>query len=188
MKNITTTSIADFGYRERELILDILKAWQEQGLPEGFCDEQVVFMMNKDSGNVFLTNEEYQTAMMNGDKLEIWHSCFNCGHEGFEEDCQLNDSGCNACFPKDEAKEMRRTCAIANRKSIEEHDDYPTVSICVTREEWERCKFLCMQLDSQDPTVFIETDHPDGYNMILLHPETHELFWGYSADFEFEGQ
>lgn len=35
--------------------------------------------------------------MLNDDKLEIWNNCFNCGHEGFQEDCQLSDEFCNEC-------------------------------------------------------------------------------------------
>ncbi len=94
---ITTTNLADFGHREREEMTHLLNAWNQQGLPDDFCDDQVTFVFNKMSGCVFLTNGEYQTAMMNGDKLEIWHNCSNCGHEGFAEDCQLNDDGCNEC-------------------------------------------------------------------------------------------
>jgi hypothetical protein len=93
----TTTDLADFGSRERWLLVELLTAWDKQGLPENFYDDEVRAMMNRNSGNVFLTNSEFQTAMMNGDKLEIWHSCPNCGHEGFYEDCQLNDDGCNEC-------------------------------------------------------------------------------------------
>lgn len=96
-QEITTTDLADFGYSERSMLIDLLKAWDEQGLPESFYDEEVRFMMNKESGFVFLTNSEYQTAMMNGDKLEIWHTCCNCGHEGFAEDCQIKEEGCNEC-------------------------------------------------------------------------------------------
>jgi hypothetical protein len=42
-------------------------------------------------------------AMMNGDKLEMWHNCSNCGHEGFAEDCQLNEDGCNECNEVEES-------------------------------------------------------------------------------------
>lgn len=41
---------------------------------------------NLNSGYVFLTDDEFNVAMMNGDKLEIFHTCFNCGNEGFAED------------------------------------------------------------------------------------------------------
>lgn len=102
MKEVTTTNLAEFGYREREMLITLLQAWHSQGLPAGFYDEEVVPMMNKNSGYVFLTNADFQTAMMNGDKLEMWNNCFNCGHEGFEEDCQLNDDGCNECKPHNE--------------------------------------------------------------------------------------
>lgn len=77
-----------------------------------------------------------------------------------------------------------RTIAFV-RKDLIDEEDYPPSSICVTREEWEGLYFYCMQLDREDDLPFQETDHPEGFNMILLHPETHQLFWVYSIDFEF---
>jgi len=96
-REVTTTDLADFGFHDREELIQLLRAWHEKGLPEGFYEDEVRAMMDRNSGNVFLTNSEYQVAMMNGSKLEMWHNCGNCGHEGFEEDCQLNDDGCNEC-------------------------------------------------------------------------------------------
>ena len=82
----TTTDLAKFGARERRIAEELLKAWREQGLPEDFYDEDVTIMLNTNSGNVFLTNSEYQAAMMNVNKLETWYNCPQCGHEGFKED------------------------------------------------------------------------------------------------------
>ncbi len=98
-QEVTTTDLADFGSRERWLLVELLTAWDKQHLPEEFFDDEVRPMMNRNSGNVFLTNSEYQVCIMNDDKLEMWHTCFECGHEGFQEDCQLNDNGCNECNP-----------------------------------------------------------------------------------------
>jgi len=64
---------------------------REQGLPENFDNTGVHPMLNQDSGYVFLTNEDFQVAMMNGDKLEKWHTCSYCGHEGFLEDFWHSD-------------------------------------------------------------------------------------------------
>ena len=50
-------------------------------------------------------NNEQEIHSANGDKLEMWHYCGNCGNEGFEEDCQLNDEGCNECMPEETEKE-----------------------------------------------------------------------------------
>lgn len=96
-QEITTTDLADFGSRERGMLIELLVSWREQGLPDDFYDDEVRPMMNRNSGNVFLTNSDYQVAMMNGDKLETWYTCSNCGHEGFKEDCQVNELGCNEC-------------------------------------------------------------------------------------------
>lgn len=84
--NITTTNLAEFGQREREELEFLLHVWNEQGLPRDFNDDEVVPMFNKNSGNVFLTNSDYQVAMLNGNNLESFYSCPECGHEGFLED------------------------------------------------------------------------------------------------------
>lgn len=82
----TTTDLAQFGARERAILIEIFQAWAKQGLPIDFDENEVIPMMNINSGNVFLTNSSYQIAMMNGDKLESFYSCPQCGHEGFLED------------------------------------------------------------------------------------------------------
>lgn len=89
MKNnyeVTTTNMADFGWREREMAMELLKASIDQGFPEDFEDEEVQIMMNRNSGNVFFTNAEYQVAMMNGDKLESFYVLPYSGEEGFKEE------------------------------------------------------------------------------------------------------
>jgi len=96
-QEITTTNLSDFGSRERGMLVDLLTAWREQGLPHDFDANEVQAMMNRDSGWVFLTNSEFQVAMMNGDNLELLNKCSNCGYEGFSGDFQLNENGCNEC-------------------------------------------------------------------------------------------
>ncbi len=98
-QEVTTSNLSDFGSRERWMLVELLTAWDKRGLPEGFYDDEVVPMMNRNSGCVFLTNSEFQVAMTNGSGLEMWHSCPNCGHEGFADDCQINENGegCNEC-------------------------------------------------------------------------------------------
>lgn len=98
-QEIVTSNLSDFGTRERGLLIDLLQAWESHGLPYDFCYEEVVPMMNRNSGHVFLTNNEFQVAMMNGDKLESFYSCPNCGEEGFADEVILNEDtcGCNHC-------------------------------------------------------------------------------------------
>lgn len=86
MNDITTTDLSKFGAREIIETRDLLNAWIEHGLPDDFEGNEVTVMMNSNSGNVFLTNSEYQVAMMNGTKLESFYSCPYCGHEGFKDE------------------------------------------------------------------------------------------------------
>jgi len=88
---MTTTNLADFGYREKKMAAELLTAMCH-GLPDDFDDDQVTVMMNTHSGNVFLTNANCDVAMMNGDKLESFYSCPECGHEGFKEDMEHDGS------------------------------------------------------------------------------------------------
>ena len=83
-----TTDLSKFGFREIKMASELLNAWIKNGLPEDFENNEVTVMMNTNSGFVFLTNSEYQVAMMNGDNLESFYSCPNCGHEGFKEDME----------------------------------------------------------------------------------------------------
>lgn len=69
------------------MAVDILKAWDGDGLPEDFDDDEVLIMFNTCSGDVFLANSGDQTAMIDGNGvLGIWHHCPGCHHEGFKED------------------------------------------------------------------------------------------------------
>ena len=72
--------------QERCEVAAILNYWNECGLPETFDSTGAKFAFNRNSGNVFLVNEDYQCAMMNGDKLESFYSTPYDGLEGFISD------------------------------------------------------------------------------------------------------
>lgn len=86
MREVTTTDFSKFGHRERKLAQILLTQWNENGLPEDFLNDEVTIMFNFQSGNVFLTNSEFQVAMMNGDKLESFYTDFETGEEGFKDE------------------------------------------------------------------------------------------------------
>jgi hypothetical protein len=83
MTEITTTDFSKFGYRERKLTEELLRAWNEQGLPEDFENNEVAIMFNTYSGLVFLTNSEAQVAALNDGKLESMYTDSFTGKEGF---------------------------------------------------------------------------------------------------------
>lgn len=115
MESITTTDLSKFGYRERTIAERLLRAWREQGLPKPFYDGGgVTIMMNTYSGSVFLTNRDFQVAMMNGDKLELFYSCPICGHEGFLEEMghEYNNPECEEYLRDIGAIKITRTEAV----------------------------------------------------------------------------
>jgi hypothetical protein len=84
---MTTTNLSEFGYRELDMAADLLKAYAngKNSCPY-FSDEGVQVMMNTNSGNVFLTDSDYNVLMMNGDKLEGFYTSPYSGKEGFFDD------------------------------------------------------------------------------------------------------
>lgn len=90
----TTTDLQDFGFRELRMAAELLTAYCEN--PPEFLSDDVHLMMNSNSGYVFLTDEDFNVAMMSGGKLEQFHSCPECGAEGFAED--MPDHGCCAAY------------------------------------------------------------------------------------------
>lgn len=94
---ITTTDLSKFGNREKAMAADLLKAMTDSrsdGLPEDFEDSEVTVMMNLNSGNVFLTNSEYQCAMLtNEGKIESFYNTPYSGYEGFYDDLMAEVDG-----------------------------------------------------------------------------------------------
>jgi hypothetical protein len=72
--------------RERRMVLEILKAWEAGGLPDDFDQTGVKLAFNRNSGNVFLVNEDYQVAMVEGLTLESFYTSPCEGREGFFTD------------------------------------------------------------------------------------------------------
>jgi hypothetical protein len=87
MSDIVTTDLAEFGFKELHEAGNILKAYGSHGL-EAFEHDGVKLMFNTYSGYVFLTNSDCQVAMMNGNNLELFFNCPECGHEGFKDEMQ----------------------------------------------------------------------------------------------------
>ena len=87
---MTSTNLCDFGNRELGLLEELIRAMREQGLPDNFYDEKVHPMMNMHSGNVFLTNSEYQVAMMHGGKLEQFYTLAYHGDKGFADELYID--------------------------------------------------------------------------------------------------
>lgn len=83
MIEIVTADLSRFGHRERVMAEELLKAWREQGLPDDFEGDEVTLNLNMYSGYVFLSNAEYQVAMINGKTLESFYTDFETGEEGF---------------------------------------------------------------------------------------------------------
>lgn len=88
MKNVYTEDFADIMScsRERYEVLQIINAWNNKGLPDDFYEDNVRLAFNKNSGYVFLVNDDYQCAMMNGNNLECFYTSPYDGREGFLDD------------------------------------------------------------------------------------------------------
>ncbi len=111
MNEITTTDLAKFGSREKAMAAELLTALSNGKLPDDFNDDEVTVMMNMNSGNVFLTNSDYQVAMFNGESLESFYSCPECGCEGFADDLitdykYKNSNDCCMAYLKELGKEV----------------------------------------------------------------------------------
>ncbi|PQA86027.1 hypothetical protein [Hyphococcus luteus] len=90
--DIVTTDLSRFGFRELKMAARLLAAYCES--PPDFLGDGVTVMMNMHSGYVFLTDEDFNVAMMNGDTLEQFHSCPECGAEGFAEELTESNDCC----------------------------------------------------------------------------------------------
>lgn len=102
------TDLSDFGYRELVMLEELIKAMRKQGLPDDFYDDEVHPAMNTYSGDVYLTNSDYQIAMMNGDELETWYFLSYHGNEGFLDDLLAEYD--NGNIQKEDWEELASIC------------------------------------------------------------------------------
>ena len=72
--------------RERLMLIDIMRAWGDSGLPEDFSDSGVRPAFNRNSGHVFLVNEDHDVCMLRDGKLESFYTSPYEGKEGFYDD------------------------------------------------------------------------------------------------------
>ena len=87
-----TQDLSKFGYRELKEATNLLTAYCDGG--QGFLEEKIAIEFNPNSGCVFLIDDEFNVGMMNGDTLEQWLNCPECGEEGFLEDMKENGKDC----------------------------------------------------------------------------------------------
>jgi|TARA_R100000501_G_C2597984_1_gene95927 hypothetical protein len=80
-----TTDISRMCFREQQeaskLLLNYRHIYDQ-------TDGKVTLQMNENSGYVFLSDEEHNVWMMNGNRIEKWYSCPGCRHEGFKEEME----------------------------------------------------------------------------------------------------
>ena len=118
---MTTTDLSKFGRYERAELVKLINAWNTQGLPKDFYNDEVTPMMNTHSGNVFLTNSDYQVAMMNGHDLESFYSLPYSGHEGFADKLKADYE--NGNIDNEEDIEYLVYLGIIDEKEIEEEEE-----------------------------------------------------------------
>ena len=85
-----TTDLSEFGLIELDMAMELLDQYakaQEKGDDLGLTTN-VRIAFNKNSGYVFLTDDDYNVVMINPEtkKAEKYYICGVCGFEGFKDE------------------------------------------------------------------------------------------------------
>jgi hypothetical protein len=100
MNETLTSNWSEFGYREIEEAKKLLSHIKEI---DSYGEVKVFF--NKNSGFVFLSDDDFKVWLMDGDKIREWFNCPNCGHEGFREEFKDQDcADCKRIYKENEGK------------------------------------------------------------------------------------
>lgn len=99
---MNTQDLGKFGFRELDIAGDILKALANPSKTTQADDlemgDGVKLEFNPNSGNVFIVDEDGNTAMMNDTVLENWIYCPSCNFEGFKN--EFKKDKCPECKKK----------------------------------------------------------------------------------------
>ena len=101
---IVTSDLSEFGKIELDEVVILLSEYSKN---RSILGDKVKPFFNKQSGKVFLSDEDYNTTMINLDKkLELWINCSNCGEEGFLSEGFNEESHlCNECHKNENSEE-----------------------------------------------------------------------------------
>jgi hypothetical protein len=88
MNDIVTTDLSEYGYTELYEAGELLKAYAKNGCQ--FLNDGITLNLNKDSGKVFLSDEDFNVGVLEDDKLVQFYSCYECGNEGTQEEGEEN--------------------------------------------------------------------------------------------------
>jgi|APSaa5957512535_1039671.scaffolds.fasta_scaffold10421_4 hypothetical protein len=109
-----TTDISKMNLSE---VTEMLTAFQQENTTRAFkamwYDEDTIPTLNQESGYCFLTNSDYQVAMMNEGILSMFINCSECGREDFEQDwiwTYKNDHDSSTCEGCKEVVKMLKEC------------------------------------------------------------------------------
>lgn len=101
-----TRDLMDFGRRELQLAGNLLRLFRTSKDRTLKLGTKVTPELNPDSGYVFLIDDNFNIAMVNGDYLEDWLLCPTCAHEGFVSDFEKPEaSPCCRGYAKSEFSE-----------------------------------------------------------------------------------
>lgn len=89
------SDLSRFGFQELKEAAKLLTAYTEKGAD--FLGTGVTVQFNTSSGYVFLVDEDYVVGMLNGDDLEQFFSCGDCGKEGFLEEWGVEEDKEDTC-------------------------------------------------------------------------------------------
>ena len=92
--DVVTADLSKFGNREIKEAIELLTEYLEN--PLDCLGDGLTLNFNCNSGYVFLSDEDLNVGMLNGEKLEQFFNCSECGREGFKEGFD-KDSDCKYC-------------------------------------------------------------------------------------------
>ncbi len=98
--NYVEIDLTDFGGREIAMMIDLLKAYREKDKTVLFGDIQKIGF-NKNSGNVFLLDEDMNVAMDSDGVLLDFLTCPECGNEGLNNGDFVADEDCCKSYVKE---------------------------------------------------------------------------------------
>jgi hypothetical protein len=98
---IVTTDLSRFDHRELDMAFETLKAYRNQR-PE-FLGEGLVLTVNTYSGQVFLSDNDYNTGLLDEGVIKPLITCSTCGKEGFLD--ERTEFGASVFYNKDRCTE-----------------------------------------------------------------------------------
>lgn len=90
--------LSKFTFHELDEVITLLTVLRDQGVPYNCSKKNVQIVMDAETRQIFLSNDNADLMMINEGNLQKYFTCPVCQHQGFMDSLPMHNPGNDFCM------------------------------------------------------------------------------------------